>query len=278
MVSEHHVLDRLRSLLDEMFPAERKVAEFILNYPEKVTQINITDLAEQSGTSDATVIRMCKRLGCKGFYQLKLQLSSELGFIQLLGQTQQADGALSFSEIFRMIARSVIEMEQNINTELLEQAAEVVLNSRRIYVLAAGNSIPTAMDLTYRLSRLGIRSTCSTIIESILNDLALGSADETLIVISHSGASKPVLAGMELARNRGMKTILFTRSCRSDAELMSDYCIPTRPVTPLFYDFGMESHLFDNIAIDLLLYLILSRTKRAETEDAVEMFLSDFKS
>ncbi|MDY3250349.1 MAG: MurR/RpiR family transcriptional regulator, partial [Candidatus Choladocola sp.] len=70
MIADEHILDLIREQLDDMFPAERKVAEYILAYPEKVARITITELAELSGASDATVIRLCKRLGYKGFYQL----------------------------------------------------------------------------------------------------------------------------------------------------------------------------------------------------------------
>ncbi|HIR27102.1 MAG TPA: hypothetical protein IAB84_03915 [Candidatus Choladousia intestinigallinarum] len=67
MPGKDHVLDLIRSHLDEMFPAERKAAEYILEHPENTSRINITELAELSGSSDATVIRMCKRLGFTGF-------------------------------------------------------------------------------------------------------------------------------------------------------------------------------------------------------------------
>ena len=79
MLPEHHILDLIRSHLDEMFPAERNVAEYILAHPEDASRLNITELAELSGSSDATVIRMCKRLGFTGFYQMKLSFLQNSG-------------------------------------------------------------------------------------------------------------------------------------------------------------------------------------------------------
>ena len=70
--------------LDGVFSAERRVAEFILKNPDQVVTLNVADIAEQSGVSDATVIRLCKHLGYTGFYQMKLQLAHELGRNQLL--------------------------------------------------------------------------------------------------------------------------------------------------------------------------------------------------
>lgn len=277
MASEQRILDKLYSQLDDMFPAERKAAEFILDQPERAAQISITELAELSGASDATIIRMCKRLGCTGFYQLKLRLSSELGFIRLLGPSQPSEGSLELPEILRLIARNIIEMEQSLNADRLGQVARLLLKSPRVYVLAAGNSIPSAMDLTYRLTRLGIRAACNTVIENTLNDISLGRSDETVVVISHSGSSRHVVVGMELAKKQEMHTVILTRSLRNPLSPLADYCILTKPISNLFQNFGMASHLLDNVVVDLLLYQIISIKEKSDAPDPMELLLSEFK-
>lgn len=276
MLSQQHIFDIIREQLEEMFPAERKVAEYILNHPETAATVGITELAEQSGTSEATIIRMCKRLGYKGFYQLKICLSSELGYIRLMGQPQQPSGSMETGEVLRLLARDMIALEDNLNQDVLSAVIALLQRSSRVYVLAAGNSIPCAMDFSFRLCRLGIRTTCNSIIENTLNEISLGQEGETLVVISHSGSSKQVLRGMELARSRGIRIVLLTHSSRNSAALLADYCILTYPETPLFHHYGIESHLFDSAVIDLLLYRIIS-SRKEEDVDQVEMLLSEFK-
>lgn len=277
MLSEHHILDAIRSQLDDMFPAERKVAEYILTHPEEAAQVSITELAGQSGTSDATVIRMCKRLGYAGFYQMKICLSSELGYIQLMGQAQPPSGPMSAEEVVRLLARNMISLEENLNTDTLNDVVSLLQRSERVYMVAAGNSIPCALDFSFRLSRTGIRTICNTIIENTLNEISLGHSGETLVVISHSGSSKQVLGAMELARSRGMATVLLTHSARNSAAMLADYCILTHPESPLFHHYGIASHLFENVIIDLLIYLIISKEDGQDSPDQVEMLLSEFK-
>ena len=277
MLSEQHILDTIHVQLDDMFPAERKVAEYILEHPENAAQISVTELADLSGTSDATVIRMCKRLGYKGFYQMKICLSSELGYIHLMGQKQMPSDSMSDSEVLRLLARNVIAMEDNCHPVTLTSIVNLLQSSQHVYVIAAGNSIPCAMDFAFRLCRIGIRTTCNTVIENTLNEISLGHEHETLVVFSHSGSSKQVLRAMELAKSQGMATVLFTHSSKNSAALMADYFILTYPATPLFHHYGIASHLFENVIIDLLLYRIMCNANKEEKPDEVEMLLSEFK-
>ena len=239
-----------------MFPAERKAAEFILANPEKASQISVTELADLSDSSDATVIRMCKRLGFTGFYQLKLALASELGYIQLMGQQTKPGGYMDCGETLRLITRNIISMERNLDQEMLDEVVTRVLESRIVYVIAAGNSIPSAMDFSFRLNRIGIPAVCNVVIENTLNSLALAREDDLLFAVSHSGSSKQVIRSIELARSRGMHSVILTHSTKNSAALLADYRILSYPSTPLFQNYGIASHLFDNVVVDLLLYMI----------------------
>lgn len=271
-----HILDLIKEQIDAMFPAERKAADYILEHPETASSAGVAELAEQSGTSEASIIRMCKRLGYSGFYQFKLCLSTELGYICLLGQRKEPSGQMGTDAVLHFLARNMIGLGKGLDFAALSAAAALLQHSDRVYMLAAGNSIPCALDFTFRLCRIGIRASCNTIIENTLNDLALARENETVVVISHSGSSKQVLRGMELARSRGAAIVLLTSSSRNSAALMADHCICIAPETPLITYYGIESHLFDSAVIDLLLYQILSQ-KGEDGVDQVEMLLSEFK-
>ena len=59
MEEERDVFETIHKKYGEIFAAERKVADFILKNPETAVDYNVSELAEASGVSDATVIRMC---------------------------------------------------------------------------------------------------------------------------------------------------------------------------------------------------------------------------
>lgn len=57
---------------------ELEIRNFILQNPEKVSQMSARELGEITFSSAASVVRFCQKLGFKGFPEFKLEFSSEL--------------------------------------------------------------------------------------------------------------------------------------------------------------------------------------------------------
>lgn len=62
--------------------AENQVREYILRYPKRVLEYTVYDLARESFTSPATIVRLCKKLDIKGFSRLKVLLAEETKYFQ----------------------------------------------------------------------------------------------------------------------------------------------------------------------------------------------------
>lgn len=57
MRHEIQVLDRVKSVYASLRPSEQRVADHVLNHPEECTRCTISELAEQVGVSQPTVVR-----------------------------------------------------------------------------------------------------------------------------------------------------------------------------------------------------------------------------
>ncbi|MDN6292753.1 MAG: MurR/RpiR family transcriptional regulator, partial [Tetragenococcus halophilus] len=71
-----NILFTMQHHLNKLSKAERKLAEWILEQPEKVIYMSAKALSQASNTSPATVVRLCYSLGLEGFTDLKLKLSA----------------------------------------------------------------------------------------------------------------------------------------------------------------------------------------------------------
>ena len=58
--------------------SENEVRMYILKNSNEVIKMSIQELASKSFTSPPTIMRLCKRLGLKGFSDLKIEIASEL--------------------------------------------------------------------------------------------------------------------------------------------------------------------------------------------------------
>lgn len=68
-------LTRIRSSYNQFTKAERRVADFILQNPNKVLFMSISDLAETCNVGDTSVFRFCKTMNVKGYQEFKMTLS-----------------------------------------------------------------------------------------------------------------------------------------------------------------------------------------------------------
>ncbi|MDF2670765.1 MAG: RpiR family transcriptional regulator, partial [Paenibacillus sp.] len=68
----------LRAILDQLKPSERKVAVYILENPKEIVKYSVQKLAELSGVSEATIIRLSKTLNMTGYQDLKLRVAGDL--------------------------------------------------------------------------------------------------------------------------------------------------------------------------------------------------------
>ena len=71
------VMDHISVMYDQFFDSEKKIAKYILNNHKKVVDMTVSELAKESDVSEASVSRFCKRIGVKGFHQLKIGLAND---------------------------------------------------------------------------------------------------------------------------------------------------------------------------------------------------------
>lgn len=272
-----NVLQNISLLKEEMFLAERKVADYIVANPQEVIGLNVTDLSERSGSSDATVIRMCKRLGYSGFYQMKLALAEELGRYQMVGYMDSSENPKDAKEVIQCLVRDLLRIADMLDQENVERCADMICNSERVFVSAVGNTIPVAMDFAFRLCRLGINASCNTIVEYGMASMVKGTENDLLLAVSHSGSSKHVIQTVEIANNKKIPTIAVTGFSNSVLARNARLVLLTTVENPLFGEYGSTSHIYEQAVLDSILYMVSQKQKREEDTEGIEAFLAEYK-
>ncbi len=85
MIGPHTSVQRnlvitIRGLLPSLNEQEQKVGQYVVDHPDQVIHLSVTDLAQRCVTSEATVVRFCRKVGAVGYQNLKIQLAQELEF------------------------------------------------------------------------------------------------------------------------------------------------------------------------------------------------------
>lgn len=221
------VWENIKRNYSELFAAEAKVADFILNHPEKAIECNVSETAEMSGVSDATVIRFCKRIGYVGFYQMKLQLSHDMGQNRILTEETERMEDDFLQKRMMTINQNVQTIAKQLDGEVLKQCAAAIDRSETVFVIGNGYNKILAADVMYRLTRMGIRCSGGGYSETDMENLCLGKKNDVAIFISRSGESKKTYAELQFAKEKGMITVALTDAIKCPLAQEAHYALCT---------------------------------------------------
>ena len=279
---KNSVIDNIKNKFSDLFPAEKKVAKYIISNWEDVVGLNVSELAKKSNASEATVVRTSKHLGYDGYYQMRLLMSKDIGKIETIND--DTTELTSSQKIFSLESERINRLSQSIDFSLLLNVAKTILNSRMVYVVAVGNTTSISNDLGFRLERAGIPCSYSLLPEFFYNHIILGTSQDTLIAISRSGASRQVLRAIELASNKKMKIIVITGELNSSMVKDANYTIKIDEMKNEVSTISKpDSHLLEYAINDSILYCVRSIKKAANNNasskevDDIGILLSEFK-
>ena len=265
MNGNQSVVGAICSSYESFFEAEKKIADCIMEHKEEVIDMTVAELAKASGTSDATVSRFCRRCGFKGFHQLKMSLAREV--VEEKNSTAQVSNDISRSDIAQslqnILANKVAELTQTltmIEPKNLEKILRLIERAGTVQVAAVGNTIPVALDFSFKLNQLGIPAVAGTIWETQVAYTLNLKKEDVVVVISNSGTSRRLMTLIRGAKENGCKVIAITNNPDSPVARASDYHIITATREKLLLNDFCFSRASATVVVETL-YLFLEVSK-----------------
>lgn len=268
------LIARLRSVSADMTPALERVAITVLNEPDVVLYQSITELADHSKSSEATVMRFCRDLGFTGFQDFKLALARELATRDNAAQSNGANDAVQ--DLVATAITALKETEKLIDRAALEQAAAVLLAARHIAIFGVAASAITAEYLAYKFTRIGLM--CRAGRDAHLAIMTAATADTSVVqvIVSSSGSTIDAVRVAEAARASKCKVIGITNRSKSPLVGLCDITfVASWPETPLTGG-AFPSKISQLLIVDALIAAILKAdTKRRHVIDVTAESVSD---
>lgn len=271
------VLEVIRSHYDKIFSAEKKVADFVLQNPQKAVDSNVSELARHSGVSDATVVRMCHHIGYSGYYQFRITLSRDLGRKQY-DNTVVIGSRDAVEKLFQEYAEVMLSIGKQIDADIMWNCVNLIKTCKQAHIMAIGNTCPLAQYMGFRLGRLGVKCTYNVAAEYFMNNVNLAEPGDILIAISQSGTSRQVIQGMELGKEKGLRSIAITAGAQSPVSALADYVLLSAGKEEAFSYYKGYAHLNETAVIDALLNFVTNEELINKLQaDKPEMILSEYK-
>ena len=251
-----NALGRIRIAQPSMAKSAQRIARYILERPEDVVGMSVTELAEATEVSEGSVINFCRSIGLSGFQQMKLSLAQEtVQPVQFIHEdlNREDDVETICRKVFHSGMQALRDTLSVLDPSSLTRAVEVVRAAKRVEVYGIGSSAPIAEDTQYRMLRIGldVRAVTDSHVQAI--SASRCDPDVAVLTISHSGATHETLAATRLAKEAGAKTIVITNFARSPIQAHADVLLFTMARETRFRTEAMTSRIAQLCVVDALI-------------------------
>lgn len=248
----------LRSLLPSLTPKLAIVADEILADPAMVVRLSVSELAQRTGTSMSTIVRLCQELGLRGFQDLKLRLAAEGTATGFAEPFDAADRESVLSKVLASTVDAISHTQHTLDKASFNQVAEQLFNARTIIFLGAGASAAVAFDAAFRFRTLGFRAEFHSDSHMQLTAARFLRPGDVAMAISHSGSTRETLTAIEAASSGGAHSAAITTFARSPLAESVDHVLLAGGTESEFRIAAVSSRLAHLAVIDALFVAVAS--------------------
>jgi len=263
--------DRLLTHVNQLSRQQRLIAEYLLDNLHEVPFLSVPQLAQRSGASEATVVRLCQSIGFNGFSDMKMAVVETLR--EELNTPPPGGNADSIDAPEENVLEAVAELErhnitatlQGIDREAFGRVAAALYEADHIFTFGLGISAHLAELAAYLFTEHGLRSNSfGTHFTSPREQLVTMRPGDVLVAFSFPPYSRQTLQVLTEAARRGMKTVVIT-------DRLSAPAVPAADDALIVSTHGMtftNATSSTNVVLNALIVEIAS-SHRGDTVDAL---------
>lgn len=262
------VKDMIRDGLDGFTPAERRLADTLLqDYPVAGLQ-SITRLARAAEVSTPTVIRMARKLGFNGFPALQERLRLEVGeqIKQPLSkrdiwQAKAADEHV-LNQFAKAISANLGHTLDRLDPAMFDRVAALLADTARPVYLAGGRITRSNADYFFnhlQIIRPGVTSLNQS--PNVWPQYLLDMDERSILVIFDIRRyEQDLLKLARLAHERGVTIILFTDQWGSPIGKLTEFSFNALVEAPSNWD--------STISLMIIVEALIAQVQSARWEDS----------
>ena len=269
--TEFNILERIHASYYQLPAAERRVADYVLAQYEQVQFMSITQLAEECGTADATVSRFCRSLELKGFNAFKIELAKHTAAVTAGNLRERSvpsnTSEARYLEAGRLSQTAIDQTLSLLRREEIDRVVELFEKAGRIYCMGAGGSMLLANECSHLFSTVSNKFTAVWDSHLQMSITATMNETDAIVLFSYSGATESGVEVLELAKSRGIRTVLITRYPKSPAAKLADIVLCCGSSESPFQFGSVPAKVAQLVLLDVLFQEYLHRNRKSAEEN-----------
>jgi len=261
------LLALLRSHVPSLSSGPAQVGRVVLEDPDTVVPMTIQQLAAHSGTSEASVIRLTKAIGCSGYREFRTLLTAAVARSGSTTPTSGLPADIEVDDDPAVVVTKLLAEEQQalsdtaaaLSADALSAAAEAIVSARRVIVVGIGASGLVAEDLAAKLERIGLVAQAVTEGHHAMTLAVLMRPDDLLVVVSASGETTDVVEPLVAAQRNGVPAVAITVRPRSSITSADHVLVGVAAREGALRSAAMSSRTGQLFVVDALFTLVFQR-------------------
>lgn len=200
-----------KNIFNTLSDTEKAVMEYINEHEDNLTNLSITDIAENSYTSIATVCRAIQKCGFQGISELRYYMKQE---------TKVNDYPNMANEIVAKSYRECTKSLDNIRITSVLKSAEIINNAKIVYIYARGFTTLVAEEFQMQIQLLGFHTVIVKDVMWMAKTDQLVTEEDAVIILSVANSTPELAESARIAKEKNAKVIVCT--CK-DNTVLKDY-------------------------------------------------------
>jgi RpiR family carbohydrate utilization transcriptional regulator len=279
------LIQRVQERYSTLRKSERVVADYLRDHAGSRLNHSITELARLLGVSEATISRVSRALGYRGFPDMKLSLAEGVGqrgtFANIPVEIEETDSIIATSgNLAALLSVSIQGTQRKLESAVLERCLAALRAARTVAFVGVGGAAAICDEAAHLFMKAGVEVASYRDAYTQIIAAANMTEDTVMIGISHTGTTQGIANALTLARENGATTIAITSDASSPVAKAASLQLTTwnssTPPVPLYGDF-LEGRISQLFLIDVL-YLGLLFEEGAERARHLQATAAALKS
>jgi len=255
------VIAKIVSMQPNFTVSENEIAQYVMNHTDSIITSTISVVAKETGTSEASINRFCKKLGMKGFNSLKIALAQESFYNKMNNQQPNTRTGNLLSSVSQDYQRILLNTTALLEEQTLGQAAESLKQADMVYIFGVSETAFVTQEFASRLSLVGIRAKSVTDYSDINIEASHIRKQDLAVFIVSSVLLRGLLPVITTCRDRRAKVLAISSYDAPQLDGLADAKIITSDTITAKNSVSISNNLIFLYVIDVIYTMLLAGDK-----------------
>lgn len=243
-----NLIHGIESSMEKFTSSEGDLAKYIIQNPDEVSQLSISQIAKKIHISPATITRFCQKISFSGFNEFKHELKRYIDLRNKPVMNSDIKEIDYFAKLYQNHLDIIETTFRKMTYFDIQQVVSLLNDAKKVHVYGIGNSGIAAQEFKWKFFRIGVNVESITDPHQAVMDASLSTERSLVIGISVSGKTKEILDAIKVAKSQGAKVVGITSEKDSELALLSDLTLLVMSKNNM--------HMGQNISPTLPLFLL----------------------